>query len=57
MQFKNPQQAVVSAVLKGVYFYPLVLMQSRSLKASVVPWAQQDPQLLWSLARPIKFLQ
>ena len=22
MQFKNPQQAVVSAVLKGVYFYP-----------------------------------
>jgi hypothetical protein len=42
-QLKKPQQAVVSATESKVV--SPVLMQSLSLKASVVPWAQQDPQL------------
>jgi len=50
-QLRNAQHAVVSAT--DIRVVSPVLMQSLSLKASVVPWAQQDPQLDWSLMCPM----
>jgi len=41
-QDKNPQHPVVSAT-DNKCLTPF-LMQALSLRASVVPWAQQDPQ-------------
>lgn len=46
------QQATVSSGENTVVASP-VAIQLRSLKASVLPKAQHEPQLDWSLTRPV----
>merc|ERR1719192_837018 len=47
------QQPVVSDTDSRTVKFPSDEMHMRSLKASVVPWAQQEPQSDWSRMWPI----